>query len=138
MQASKWARLGLCLVQAGCASSPSSIDARYVSPATYQSWSCPQLGEEHKRLDAEVRRVSGLQRENANADAAFMTVGLILLWPALFGLAATKDRKEELARLKGEYEAVDQSMKTKQCVAPVPESVPPPPSNVSLPTRAEP
>lgn len=138
MQASKWARLGLCLVQAGCASSPSSIDARYVSPATYQSWSCPQLGEEHKRLDAEVRRVSGLQRENANADAAFMTVGLILLWPALFGLAATKDRKEELGRLKGEYEAVDQSMKMKQCVAPVPDSVPPPASNVSMPTRAEP
>ncbi|TXL74080.1 hypothetical protein FHP25_17885 [Vineibacter terrae] len=123
MQASKWARLGLCLVQAGCASSPSSIDARYVSPATYQSWTCAQLGEEHKRLSAEVQRVSGLQRENANADAAFMTVGLILLWPALFGLAATKDRKEELGRLKGEYEAVDQSMKMRQCVA-----LPPPPS----------
>jgi len=66
--------------------------------------------------------VSGLQRENANADAAMMTVGIIILWPVLFGLAATKDRKEELGRLKGEYEAVDLSSRTKQCTAPAPGS----------------
>jgi hypothetical protein len=141
MYVSRGARLGLCLclVNAGCASQPSSIDARYVSPNTYQAWSCPQLDAEHKRLEAEVRRVSGLQRENANADAALMTVGLILLWPALFGLAATKDRKDDLARLKGEYEAVDQSMKMKQCPAePPPDAPATGPVNVSAPARVEP
>lgn len=51
----------------------------------------------------------GLQRENANADAAMMTVGLIIFLPARIGLAATKDRKEELSRLEGEYDAVDLS-----------------------------
>ncbi len=120
MRLANIARLSLCLVQAGCASQPSSIDARYVSPTTYQSWNCDQLRDEQKRLHAEVQGVSGLQRENANADAAMMTVGLILLWPALFGLAATRDRKDELSRLKGEYEAVDQSTKAKQCVVPSP------------------
>jgi hypothetical protein len=100
---------------AGCTTRPSSIDATYVSPATYQSWSCPQLQSERNRLVSEVERVSGLQRENANADAIFMGVGLILFWPALFGLAATKDRKDELGRLKGEYEAVDASIKSRQC-----------------------
>jgi hypothetical protein len=75
MRLANAARIGLCLLQAGCASHPSSIDARYVSPQIYQSWNCEQLVEERNRLHSEVQRVSGLQRENANADAAMMTVG---------------------------------------------------------------
>jgi hypothetical protein len=105
---------------AGCAKSPESIDAKYVSPQQYQNWSCDQLTEEKIRLTREVDRVAGLQRENANADTAMMAVGLIILWPALLGLAATHDRKDELGRLKGEYEAVDASLKTKACTLPPP------------------
>lgn len=103
-----------------CTKSPDSVEARYVSPNMYNNWTCEQLVEERIRLSREVARVSGLQRENANADAAMMTVGVILLWPMLFGLAATTDRKDELGRLKGEYEAVDYSMKSKQCTMPAP------------------
>jgi len=110
-----------CVAQvAACASRPDSIEARYVSPTMYQNWSCEQLVEERGRLTKEVQRVSGLQRENANADAVLMTVGIIVLWPVLFGLAATKDRKDELGHLKGEYDAVDLSVKTKQCTTPAP------------------
>lgn len=111
-----------CASQAACASQPQNIEARYVSPTVYQNWSCDQLFDERTRLTKEVDRVSGLQRENANADTAMMTVGIIVLWPVLLGLAATKDRKEELGRLKGEYDAVDLSSRTKQCTAPAPGS----------------
>ena len=119
-----------CVAQSACASSPDTIEARYVSPTMYQNWTCEQLVEERARLTKEVQRVSGLQRENANADVAMMTVGIIVLWPVLFGLAATKDRKDELGRLKGEYEAVDLSIKTRQCTAPAPGA----PSVPSAPT----
>lgn len=37
-----------------------------------------------------------------------MGVGLVLFWPALFFLAGD-DQKEELARLKGEYEALEKA-----------------------------
>lgn len=119
-----------CVAQVGCASSPDSIGARYVSPNMYQNWSCDQLVDEKTRLTSEVQRVSGLQRENANADVAMMTVGLIIFWPALIGLAATKDRKDELGRLKGEYDAVDLSMRTRQCTLPAPGA----PSAPAVPT----
>lgn len=109
-----------CALQVGCAASPDSIEARYVSPNAYQNWTCNQLVDERTRLSKEVQRVSGLQRENANADAAMMAVGLVVLWPVLFGLAATKDRKDELGHLKGEYEAVDLSIKSRQCTMPSP------------------
>jgi hypothetical protein len=123
-----------CVIQAGCAASPDSIEARYVSPNTYQNWTCDQLVGERTRLSKEVQRVSGLQRENANADAAMMAVGLVLLWPVLFGLAATKDRKDELGQLKGEYDAVDLSIRGRQCTMPAPgmPSVPAP----SVPSAA--
>ena len=62
-----------------------------------------------------------------------MTVGLILFWPALFGLAATRDRKDDLGRLKGEYEAVELQGRKKQCTLPAP-----PPSAPASPPAAKP
>ena len=121
------------IAQLGCASSPDSISARYVSPNMYQNWSCDQLVDEKTRLTSDVQRVSGLQRENANADVAMMTVGLIIFWPALIGLAATKDRKDELGRLKGEYDAVDLSIRSRQCTIPAP-GAPGAPSAPAAPT----
>lgn len=112
--------MAMILLITSCASNPDNIEGRYVSPVIYQNWTCDQIVEERVRLSREVTRISGLQRENAHADAAMMTVGIVLLWPMLFGLAATKDRKDEVARLKGEYEAVDQAMRQKQCALPPP------------------
>jgi hypothetical protein len=103
---------------AACTTSPSNVDAQYVSPTTYQSWSCPQLLDEKARLASEVARVSNLQRENANADTAIVAAGIILAPILLIGLAATKDRKSELAKLKGESDAVDTSIAAKQCSMP--------------------
>lgn len=114
---------GVCAMQlVACASSPDTIEARYVSPVAYQTWNCEQLLDEQKRLGVEVQRVSGLQKENADADAAMMGVGLVLFWPALIGLAATKDRKEELGRLKGEYEAVNEQSRMQSCPLPPTEA----------------
>lgn len=75
--------LVVCATQAPCAPGPDSVEARYVSPNTYQSWTCEQLVEERARLSREVQRVSGLQRGNANADTAIMVVGLTVFWPML-------------------------------------------------------
>lgn len=111
------------LAQAGCATHPDSVSARYVSPHSYNAYDCSQLQDEKARLSNEVARVAGLQRENANGDAALLTVGLIIFWPALIGMAATKDRKDELGRMKGEYEAVESQIRLKGCgliVSPAP------------------
>ena len=118
------------LMMTSCASQPDKIEPKYVSPVIYQHYQCAQLTEERIRLAREVDRVSGLQRENATGDAVMLTVGLIILWPVLIGMAATKDRKEELGKLKGEYEAVDAQARMKQCPAAIP--------GVSAPTAESP
>lgn len=126
------------LLTTSCTTHPDNVEAKYVSPVIYSAWTCDQLTEERIRLTREVSRIAGLQRENANGDAAMMTVGIIILWPVLFGLAATHDRKDELGRLKGEYEAVDQAGKIKHCPAPPPPSAQPqaaPATPVAAPVR---
>jgi hypothetical protein len=44
-----------------------------------------------------------------------MGVGLILFWPALFALGGTKQQEAEYARLKGEYDAVQEAAVIKKC-----------------------
>ena len=43
-----------------------------------------------------------------------MGVGLVLFWPALFFLA-TPDQKEELAQLKGDYDALQAVALQQRC-----------------------
>jgi len=67
------------------------------------------------RLVSKVDEVTGNQRRRANNDAAAFAVGMILFWPALFFMA-NGDQREELARLKGEHDALQQSAVQKNCI----------------------
>ena len=59
-----------------------------------------------------------------------MGVGLVLFWPALFALGGTKEQEADFARLKGEYDAVQQTMIAKKC-ATVPSTAAAPASAAS-------
>lgn len=106
------------LVLAGCVRSPESITAHYVSHVQYQSLECEQIAEEQARVAAKLAEVSALQQENANADVALVAVGMLVFWPALLAMPATTDRKEEIGRLKGEYEALERLAIRKGCPLP--------------------
>lgn len=99
---------------AGCASSSGSIDAAYVSPLKYNSYTCSQLEQEYARLLQRSGMANKQQDGIASGDTVAMTVGLILFWPALFFID-TDDKKEEVARLKGELDAVEQAAIQKDC-----------------------
>ena len=101
------------LFVAGCSSSPGSIGASYVSPLEYQSYSCSQLGQELRRLGRSVQEVAGYQSDEARGDAVAMGIGIVF-WPALFFLIGG-DREEELKRIRGEAEAVEQAAIQKDC-----------------------
>lgn len=100
---------------AACATSPDKISASYVSPLQYQGYDCGQIRTELVRIGQRVDEVTGQQRKQANNDAIAMGVGLVLFWPALFFLAGGNDKKEELGRLKGEYDALQQAAVSKRC-----------------------
>ena len=98
----------------GCSSSPDKIGASYVSPLQYQHYKCDQIKTEILKVNSRVIEVSGAQQSKATQDAVATGVGLVLFWPALFFLA-TEDHENELARLKGEYEALETAAIEKKC-----------------------
>src|SRR5690606_5692906 len=100
------AAMAAASILVGCATSPDKITGSYVSPIQYSSYDCDQLRMEMVRISAKVAEVSGQQKRQASNDAVAMGVGLVLFWPALFFLAGGNDRKEELANLKGQYDAL--------------------------------
>lgn len=110
--------MGLCIVSqlglVACSTGSDNISASYISPLQYQSYNCNQIREEMTRLSRRVNEVAGVQDSHANKDAWAMGVGLVLFWPALFFMIG-KDKKEELSRLKGEFEALEQAAIQKEC-----------------------
>lgn len=104
----------------GCATASKDIAASYVSPMQYQSYDCAQITGEAQRLHARSNQLSGRLDEAASNDKAIVGVGAILFWPALFALGGTKQQEADYARLKGEYDAVQQAAIAKKCAGAVP------------------
>ena len=98
-----------------CASKSKNIDSTYVSPLAYQSYNCEQIGQEMSRIGRNLSEISGAQDNTSTKDTVVMTVGLVVFWPSLFFLAAGEDQEGDIARLKGESEALEQSAINKQC-----------------------
>lgn len=109
------ASIAICSLMTACAASPNSISAAYVSPLQYQHYTCDQIRTELARIGVRVSEVTGQQQRQANNDALAMGVGLVLFWPALFFLAGGSDKREELSRLKGEYDALIIAGNEKDC-----------------------
>lgn len=52
---------------------------------------------------------------DAAGDAALVGVGMLLFWPAALFAIGDADEAEEYARLKGEYEALQEAGRAKNC-----------------------
>ncbi len=97
-----------------CADHSDKIQASYVSPLQYSDYSCSQIKSEISRVGRKMNDVAGVQDKTASNDSVAMGVGLILFWPALFFIDNT-DQHVELARLKGEFDALEQAAIQKNC-----------------------
>ena len=107
--------LSMCsLLFVGCATSPSRISSSYVSPIEYSHLECEQIRRELVRVNRRLMEVTGTQKSAATKDAVAMGVGLVVFWPALFFIGGNGN-KEELARLKGQYEALETVAIEKNC-----------------------
>jgi hypothetical protein len=113
----KLVSLGMISVMtiAGCAKNSAQIQSSYVSPMQYKSYSCAQLAEEGQRVSARASQAIGVQDKKASGDAVAMGVGLVLFWPALFFVQGDSGTSAEVARLKGEMEALEQESIRKRC-----------------------
>lgn len=107
--------LSACMALSGCATASKDISASYVSPMQFQSYDCEQLASESQRIQGRVVQLGGRLDTAAANDKAIAGVGVLLFWPALFALGGTKQQEMDYARLRGEYDAVQQSAILKKC-----------------------
>jgi hypothetical protein len=103
------------LVVAGCATNPTDIAPAYVSPILYQNLTCDQLAMEAARVSQAAAAATGAQQQQASKDAAMTTIGVVLFWPSLFFIGGDKGNAAEVARLKGEMQAIEQANISKSC-----------------------
>jgi hypothetical protein len=98
-----------------CAKNSADIAPSYVSPYQYESFTCDQLGDEAQRVSARAAEAAGAQDQKATSDAVATTVGVIVFWPALFMVKGNDTMTADLARLRGEMEAIEQVSIRKRC-----------------------
>jgi hypothetical protein len=98
-----------------CAKNADQIGGTYISPIMYENYTCPQLAEEASRVSARAAQSAGIQDQKASNDAVAMTVGLIIVWPALFFIKGNDENTAELARLRGQMDAIEQASIRKRC-----------------------
>jgi hypothetical protein len=118
--------IAAAIAVAGCAKGPDSISATYVSPIGYQAYSCEQIAAEATRLSNRASELAGVQKKKATSDAVAMGVGLVLFWPAMFMIKGNDEKTAELARVRGEMEAIQQASVAKNCG--IKFEAPPPPA----------
>ena len=106
--------LALSCALAGCASKSNEIAAAYVSPLQYESLTCPHA-EEAQRVSQRAAIAAGAQDSQASKDAVSTAVAVVIFWPAAFFIGGDKGNAAELARLKGEMDAIEQASIRKNC-----------------------
>jgi hypothetical protein len=105
----------LATVGAGCASRSDDVAAAYVSPVAYQSYSCSQLSMEAQRVSSVAAAAAGTQDSQRTKDAVATTAAVVIFWPAAFFVGGDNAKTAELARYKGEMQAIEAAAIQKKC-----------------------
>ncbi|MDP0589152.1 MAG: hypothetical protein QS748_08140 [Candidatus Endonucleobacter bathymodioli] len=103
------------VIISGCATSSKNMAETYVSPMRYESYNCKLLAFEAQRIQESVYELGGNLDKSASNDKVVVGIGVIFFWPLLFALGGTKAQETEYARLKGEYNAIQQAAVIKRC-----------------------
>jgi hypothetical protein len=73
------------------------------------------LTEEAQRVSARAAQAAGVQDQKSTNDKVAMGVGLVIFWPALLFTKGNDENTAELARLKGQMDAIEQASIHKRC-----------------------
>jgi hypothetical protein len=106
----KYSAVFMMLFLMGCAMKAESIQPSYVSPVSYDSYTCKQLGQEAARIEAALATASKQQNQARTND----TVGVLLIGMPVSSMSG-EAIAPEVAKLKGEKNAIQQASTLKNC-----------------------
>lgn len=120
------------LMLSACATRPDNVVASHVSTSRYADRTCKSLARELDEVQDALRAQSAKLNDKATQDAVVTGIGVILFWPVLFALGNNAGLEGDVARLKGEEQAIRKQMRDADC------EVPPPKASPATATNAQP
>ncbi|MCR8827396.1 hypothetical protein [Pseudosulfitobacter koreensis] len=102
-------------VLSACAETAQDVAPAQVSTKEYDRLTCRQIAKEAMRVTQEAQAVSVKQNEVAKRDAVAKGVAWAVLGPAALLIKTNELHATELARLKGELNALEQVSGHKNC-----------------------
>lgn len=105
----------LSILISGCATASKDVASAYVSPLTYNGYTCQQLSSEMSRVQANAAQLAGKLDKSAMHDKLITTAGVLIFWPAFFALGGNEQQEAQYANLKGQYTALEQSAIKNNC-----------------------
>jgi len=105
----------LAAFASACATQGANVASSYVPSSRYSSATCESLAEDFVQVKQSENTLSGQLDTAFNKDAALVIVGALIFWPALFFIGSDKAKEAELARVKGEREAIQRAMNDRKC-----------------------
>lgn len=112
--------LAAALALSGCATRSGDIVPAQANPADFATWSCERIHDEADLVQKRAAEVAYAVDERAGNNIIALGLGLTIFWPALIAMRPPGPESEELARLKGRYEALGAVIAARPCEAPSP------------------
>lgn len=127
MTPSRLAPCLLALLVAGCATRAVDVQPLPTSPAEFRLWDCARIDDETDAVQQRAADLAYAVDERVGNNIVALGLGLGIFWPAILAMRPDGLEAEDLARLKGRYEALREASRDKGC---------PPPSQELPPQRA--
>jgi len=91
------------------------VQSNYVPASRYAHLSCEQLISEAEALRARTPALAAAVDEHRKSQNGVEVVTWVLFWPAAFMLDDGSDNAQQLAQAKGDLEAIQQNLLSKDC-----------------------
>ena len=100
-----------------CSSAPKSteVTSKYVPASRYSDLTCDQLISKAETIRARIPGAAAAVDQHRKNQTGVEWVTWLLFWPAAFALDDGSEMSSELAEAKGELEAVQQNLYSKNC-----------------------
>ncbi len=105
----------LCLLQSGCASHSSTIVPKPTDPAAYAGWRCDRLFDETDAVQQRAADVAYAVDSRAGNNMIALGLGVMVFWPALLAMRPDGEEAQQLAELKGRFEALRSAAAAQGC-----------------------
>jgi hypothetical protein len=105
----------------GCATRAVDVQPAAANPADFATWDCNRIHDEQDAVQQRAADVAYAVDERAGNNILALGVGVTVFWPALLAMRPVGLDGEELARLKGRFEALGMAERRHGCSPAAPE-----------------